>query len=57
MLSGENLNQYVTRYGTSVEAILRVNYALNIPLWVDALVVIPVEARCVKTQMLFCIPI
>jgi hypothetical protein len=47
---GENLNQYAARYITSVEAILRVNYALNIPLWVDALVVIPVEFTEV-TQM------
>ncbi|MDO9545346.1 MAG: hypothetical protein Q7J07_01175 [Pelolinea sp.] len=48
--SGENLNQYATIYKTSVEAILRVNYALIIPLWVDALVVIPFEFTKV-TQM------
>lgn len=42
--SGESLSQYATTYKTSVEAILRVNYALFIPLWIDAFIVIPVDA-------------
>lgn len=47
---GENLNQFATLYHTSVEAIIRVNYVLNIPLWVDALIVLPVDFTDV-TQM------
>ena len=47
---GESLNQYAFIYNTSVEAILRANYSLITPLWVDALIVIPVEFTEV-TQM------
>jgi hypothetical protein len=42
MQTGENLSQFANKYETSIEAILRVNYSLNIPVWVGALVVIPV---------------
>ena len=39
---GENLNQYASRYNTSIDAILTVNYDLKTPVWVDQLVIIPV---------------
>lgn len=42
VLNGENLNQYATRYNTSIEAIVMVNYDFKTPLWVDRLVIIPV---------------
>jgi hypothetical protein len=42
ILYGENLGQCASRYNTSVEAILAVNYDLKTPVWVDALVIIPV---------------
>jgi len=38
----ENLNQCASRYDTSIEAILMVNYDLKTPVWVDDLLVIPV---------------
>lgn len=40
--SGETLSEYAEKYITSVGAIIRVNYSLSLPLWDDALVVIPV---------------
>lgn len=39
---GEDLSQYAEEYNTSAGAILRVNYSLNLPLWEEELVVIPV---------------
>jgi hypothetical protein len=39
---GENMDQYAEKYHTSVDAILAVNYNLKTPMWVDALVIIPV---------------
>jgi LysM repeat protein len=43
MQTGESLSQFANQYKTSIDAIIRVNYSLNIPVWVGALVVIPVE--------------
>lgn len=40
--SGETLSQYADQYKTSAGAILRVNNSLNLPLWDDALIIIPV---------------
>ncbi|HET9913023.1 MAG TPA: LysM peptidoglycan-binding domain-containing protein [Anaerolineales bacterium] len=42
VLYGENLGQYASWYNTSVEAILAVSYDLKTPIWVDAVVIIPV---------------
>lgn len=42
ILNGENLGQLASRYNTSVEAVLAVNYNLKTPIWEDALVIIPV---------------
>jgi hypothetical protein len=42
ILYGENLNQCASRYNTSIEAIMLVNYDLKTPVWVDTLVIIPV---------------
>lgn len=42
VMGGENFNQYADKYGTSVEAIVTINYKLKTPVWVDTLVVIPV---------------
>lgn len=40
--SGDNLSQYARQYYTTEGAIIRVNYSLNLPLWEDTMVVIPV---------------
>lgn len=42
VLYGENLGQYAAWHNTSVEAILAVSYDLKTPIWVDAVVIIPV---------------
>ncbi len=40
---GDLLEEYAEIFNTSVGAIMRVNYALSLPLWNNALVVIPVD--------------
>ena len=50
---GESLSYYAATYKTSAEAILRVNYSLFIPLWADALVVIPVDFSAVAQMPYF----
>lgn len=40
---GDLLEKYAEIFNTSVGAIIRVNYALSLPLWNNALVVIPVD--------------
>lgn len=39
---GDLLKKYAETFNTSVGAIIRVNYALSLPLWSNALLVIPV---------------
>ena len=43
VLQGESLNLISNHYGTTVEAIQHVNYYFPIPLWVDSLIIIPVN--------------
>lgn len=40
---GESLEQYAVMYNTSRETIVKINYLLPIPLWIDWLVVIPLD--------------
>lgn len=40
---GDLLEEYAEIFNTSVGAIMRVNYALSLPLWNNALIVIPVD--------------
>ena len=40
---GESLEQYAVLYNTSRETIVKINYLLPIPLWIDRLVVIPLD--------------
>lgn len=42
VISGETFNQYTDKYNTSIEAIVTVNYNLKMPVWEDAIVIIPV---------------
>jgi LysM repeat protein len=43
VLTGEDLNQYATKYNTSVDAIKAVNYGQDPIPWVNTLLVIPVD--------------
>ena len=43
VLNGEDLDQYATKYNTSVDAIKAVNYGQDPIPWVDTLLVIPVN--------------
>ena len=43
--SGENISLYADFYGTTVGAILSVNASLRIPMWVDDLVIIPLDCQ------------
>ena len=40
--SGENVNLYADFYGTTVDAIMRVNADMRVPLWVGDMLIIPV---------------
>lgn len=40
---GESLEYYARQYNTTTDAILRVNYRLQIPLWVDTIIIIPLD--------------
>ena len=39
---GDTLSQYARQFATTEGAIIRVNYSLDLPLWEDAMIVIPV---------------
>ena len=48
ILQGESLFELASRYNTSVETIEKLNYNMPIPVWVDWLVVIPVDTTDVS---------
>lgn len=50
---GENLDQYAAQYNTSIEAIILINYNLKTPVWVDTVVVIPVDLMDVASLPAF----
>ncbi|MCJ7695273.1 MAG: hypothetical protein MUO40_07575 [Anaerolineaceae bacterium] len=43
VLDGESIEQYAIQYNTSKDAIIDVNYFLPIPLWINWLIIIPVD--------------
>ena len=43
VLEGESLEQFAVQYDTSREVITKINYFLPVPLWVNWLVIIPVN--------------
>ena len=51
--NGENLTTLADTYNTSVEAILAVNYMLNVPIRVDATVIIPLQKEDTQGLSLF----
>jgi len=51
--NGENLTTLADTFNTSVEAILAVNYMLNIPIRVDATVIIPLQKEDTQGLSLF----
>jgi hypothetical protein len=51
--NGDSLNYYAARYKTSLEAIIRINYSLLIPLWVGSFIVIPVDLTEVVSMPYF----
>ena len=53
VLEGESLQIYAAKYNTSVEAIMAINYNLISPLWVDWIIVIPVNNTDVADLPLF----
>ena len=53
VLGGENLPSMAKKYQTSVEAISAVNYTLTVPIWVDALIVIPLGATSPEGLSIF----
>jgi len=53
VLPGETLEQYTREYNTSVESIQASNVALSQVLWVDRLIVIPVDNENVTGQIAF----
>jgi hypothetical protein len=53
VLLGESLTLISTHYGTTDKAIQLVNYYIQIPLWVDSLVIIPVNQTDVSGLPVF----
>lgn len=51
--NGENLTTLADTFNTSVEAILAVNYMLNVPIRVDATVIIPLQKEDTQGLSLF----
>jgi len=39
---GDSMDLFISKYQTSLDAILAVNFSLHIPLWAEAIIVIPV---------------
>jgi LysM repeat protein len=53
IVPGDNLSQLAERYGTSAAAIQSINYFLPVPLWIDLMVVIPLNTTDVSALPAF----
>jgi hypothetical protein len=42
VVTGDNMDIFISKYQTSLDAILAVNFSLHVPLWADSIMVIPV---------------
>ena len=53
VLTGESLEQYAETYSTTRDAIVELNYLLPIPLWINWLVVIPINFQEISDPTTF----
>lgn len=53
VVNGENLSTLAETYNTSLEAIMAVNYQLNVPIKIDAVIIIPLQKKDTQGLSIF----